>query len=344
MFANINLQPYSVKNTEKRVVNVSINDENGNNMFPLLVVGKGTYISGATLQTSVDMIPEYGCHNFQLGNYCALAEDIRFMFNMNHNYRNVFQGEFEELQGAVPETTDTSVKSKGEIVVGNDVWIGHGATIMMGVTIHNGAVIGTNALVTKDVPPYAIVGGVPAKIIGYRFDEETIEKLQRIRWWEWPSEVISERKNDFFNTEKFAEKYDKVDALQEEKAAINRMTQGEAFLFYLDMNDFFPVYKKVIKQFADKYHDTDAELLLYLNPYENNLGELEEKLLNYLSEFEDVNCYVNIISDELVDDRILLNNVDYYISDKSDRTVCRTEYAYRVGVKKLSGVDGSIFN
>lgn len=80
--------------------------------------------------------------------------------------------------------------NKGDIVVGNDVWIGYEAVILSGVTIGDGAVIGARAVVTKDVPPYTIVGGVPAKPIKKRFSEESIKKLQSIRWWDWPKEKL----------------------------------------------------------------------------------------------------------------------------------------------------------
>ena len=79
----------------------------------------------------------------------------------------------------------------GDIIIGNDVWIGYEAVILPGVTIGDGAVIGCRAVVTKDVPPYTIVGGVPAKPIRKRFDEETIKELQKIKWWDWPEEKIA---------------------------------------------------------------------------------------------------------------------------------------------------------
>ncbi|MGL9729055.1 virginiamycin A acetyltransferase [Enterococcus sp. DIV0756] len=80
--------------------------------------------------------------------------------------------------------------NKGDIIIGNDVWIGYEATILSGVTIGDGAIIGAKAVVTKDVPAYSVVGGVPAKKIKHRFDSETIQKLQQLKWWDWPDEKI----------------------------------------------------------------------------------------------------------------------------------------------------------
>ena len=81
--------------------------------------------------------------------------------------------------------------NKGDIVIGNDVWIGYEAVILSGVHIGDGAIIGTRAVVTKDVPPYTVVGGVPAKIIRRRFSDSVIEILQKLKWWDWNIEKIS---------------------------------------------------------------------------------------------------------------------------------------------------------
>jgi virginiamycin A acetyltransferase len=86
--------------------------------------------------------------------------------------------------------------NKGDIVIGSDVWIGYEAVVMQGVHIGDGAIIGTRAVVTKDVEPYTIVGGVPARPIKKRFDDETISKLQALRWWDWDKEHIKEKLND----------------------------------------------------------------------------------------------------------------------------------------------------
>lgn len=80
--------------------------------------------------------------------------------------------------------------NKGDIVIGNDVWIGFEAVIMAGVTIGDGAIIASRAVVTKDVPPYSIVGGTPAKLIRKRFTDEQIDKLLRLKWWDWDEEKV----------------------------------------------------------------------------------------------------------------------------------------------------------
>ena len=96
---------------------------------------------------------------------------------------------FEEWGLDVKNITD-AWDNKGDTVIGNDVWIGYEAVILSGVTVGDGAVIGARAVVTKDVPPYTVVGGVPAKEIKKRFDEKTVEALLNLRWWDWEKEKI----------------------------------------------------------------------------------------------------------------------------------------------------------
>lgn len=129
-----------------------------------------------------------------IGKFCSVACGAKFLFNSaNHTLDSLstypFPIFFEEWNLDVKDITK-AWDNKGDIVIGNDVWIGFEAVIMAGVTIGDGAVIGARALVTKDIPPYTIVGGVPAKPIKKRFSEKTIETLLQIRWWDWSKEKI----------------------------------------------------------------------------------------------------------------------------------------------------------
>lgn len=131
-----------------------------------------------------------------IGKFCSIACGAKFIFNSaNHTLSSLstypFPIFFEEWDLKREDVT-SAWDNKGDIVIGNDVWIGYEAVIMAGVTIGDGAIIGTRALVTKDVPPYTIVGGVPAKPIRKRFDDQTIAYLQKIKWWDWTNEKIAE--------------------------------------------------------------------------------------------------------------------------------------------------------
>ena len=129
-----------------------------------------------------------------VGKFCSIACGAKFMFtSANHTMRSLstysFSIFFEEWDLDVQNIT-FAWDNKGDIVIGNDVWIGYEAVILSGVTIGDGAIIGARAVVTKDVPPYTIVGGVPAKPIRKRFDEDTVIELLRLKWWDWPEERI----------------------------------------------------------------------------------------------------------------------------------------------------------
>lgn len=129
-----------------------------------------------------------------IGKYGSIACGTKFLFtSANHAMAALstypFPIFFEEWDLPVAQIT-SAWDNKGDIVIGNDVWIGFEAVILSGVTIGDGAIIGTRAVVTKDVPPYTIVGGVPAKPIRKRFDESTITRLQLIKWWDWPDEKV----------------------------------------------------------------------------------------------------------------------------------------------------------
>lgn len=129
-----------------------------------------------------------------IGKFCSIACGAKFIFNCaNHTLKSLstytFPLFFEEWDLPKSEVA-AAWDNKGDIVIGNDVWIGYEAVILAGVKIGDGAIIGARAVVTKDVPPYSIVGGVPAKVIRKRYSPDIIEHLLSLRWWNWTKEKI----------------------------------------------------------------------------------------------------------------------------------------------------------
>ena len=130
-----------------------------------------------------------------IGKFCAIAKDVQFIMNgANHKTSGfstypfyIFANGWEK---AAPEAGD--LPYKGDTTIGHDVWIGFEATIMPGVNVGHGAIIASKSVVTGDVPPYAVVGGNPAKVIKSRFDDETIAQLLDIAWWDWSAQQITD--------------------------------------------------------------------------------------------------------------------------------------------------------
>lgn len=142
--------------------------------------------------------PECNHDKLKIGKFCSIACGAKFLFNAaNHAMGSLstypFPIFFEEWE--LDTDTESIAKAwdnKGNIVVGNDVWIGYEAVILAGVTIGDGAIIAARAVVAKDVPPYTIVGGVPAARIRKRFDDHVIAELEKLCWWDWDSEKIQD--------------------------------------------------------------------------------------------------------------------------------------------------------
>ena len=127
-----------------------------------------------------------------IGRYCSIAAEVEIFLGGNHRTDWVTTWPLREIHD-LPGAYDDILTSSGDVVVGNDVWVGRSATILSGVTVGDGAVIATRAVVTRDVRPYAIVGGNPAREIRRRFADGVVTQLLQIRWWDWPEEQILER-------------------------------------------------------------------------------------------------------------------------------------------------------
>ena len=165
---------------------------------PNIIVGDYTYYDDfetvENFEKNVKYLFDFTGDKLTIGKFCMIASDVIFIMNgANHLTESISTYPFaifgDDWANAMENKT---YPTKGDTVIGNEVWIGYGATIMAGVTIGDGAIIATKSVVTKDVEPYSIVGGNPAKEIRKRFSEEKIKTLLELQWWDWSLEKITQ--------------------------------------------------------------------------------------------------------------------------------------------------------
>ncbi|MCP5362976.1 MAG: CatB-related O-acetyltransferase [Rickettsiaceae bacterium] len=167
---------------------------------PQIIVGDYTYYDDTedvyNFEKNVLYLFDFIGDKLIIGKFCQIASGVRFIMNgANHAMGGISTYPFEVFGKSWSNTLSNDL-NKGDTVIGNDVWIGNSATIMPGIKIGHGAIIGTNTLVTKDVAPYTIVGGNPGKLIRNRFDQQTIDFLLELAWWDWPIERITKHVKD----------------------------------------------------------------------------------------------------------------------------------------------------
>lgn len=165
---------------------------------PNIRVGEYTYYDDfddvENFKKNVKYLFDFTRDKLIIGKFCMIASGVKFIMNgANHLTDAVSTYPFAIFGNGWENAMEgNSYPYKGDTVIGNDVWIGHNAMIMAGVKIGDGAIIATNSTVTKDVRPYSVVGGNPAKEIRRRFDEERIEYLLELKWWDWDIDKITE--------------------------------------------------------------------------------------------------------------------------------------------------------
>lgn len=163
---------------------------------PLIEVGDYTYYADPEHPTSFErdnVLFHYGPHRLRIGRYCSLAREVRFLMGAANHQVGLSTFPFPMFGGAWVDSMPAmrSRDLRGDLVVGHDVWIGFRALVLAGVTVGHGAIIGAGAVVTKDVPPYAVVVGNPATVVRFRLDQRDRERMLALRWWDWPLDAVT---------------------------------------------------------------------------------------------------------------------------------------------------------
>lgn len=249
----------------KDPVQIELFDKKG---ITAVTLGKGSYISGAELGLSDD-----GDSHLLIGNYTSIAHNTYFEVGMNHDYGRFSNYPFEVVANITGDweidgdhAPISGERNPKQIIIGNDVWIGANVIIMGGVRIGNGAVIGAGAVVAKDIPPYAIAAGNPVRVIKYRFSEDMIQKLQQLKWWDWPAEKINEALPLLGDVESFLEKYyqgsskHKEDQLAQEIRLLHR-----DYAFYHlrpDLHSEEQLWRRFVRRYVKKENSQSKKILL----------------------------------------------------------------------------------
>lgn len=310
--------------------------------FPLLQIDRDSYVVGLEIQSGINFDYERGGHCVQIGKYCSIAEKETLLIDLNHDYKSVFQGEVSFLGEVIK---GRRLPHKCSIFIENDVWVGHGVTIMSGVTIHNGAVIAANTLITKDIPAYAIVGGVPARILGYRFPTEVCKAMEKIAWWNWDMDKLMNCRKDFLmEPEQFTEKY-LPQAETNWGGVIPAIPDKEkpVILFISDLSEPFPLWKHVLSEYFSCPRP-DFCLLIYIGYMDIAKGNLSE-IMSFLNSHEEQDAWV-ILQEGMENDdlRSLFACADYYITTRYKETIKYIGYAGYYGVRLLYGTDTPVFS
>jgi virginiamycin A acetyltransferase len=277
--------------------------------------------------------------NFQIGNFCSIGQESEAIINVNHDYKKVSTSHSRLMHEDPDNNLLPTSNDKCEIIIGHDVWIGNRVTLLSGTRIGNGAVIAAGSVVSGVIPDYAIVGGNPAKLIKYRFDERQIQQLKTIRWWNWSQDKIKQNAA-YFNMpiDMFLERFYSPPIASTTFRFKRDLSNNYHILVYPDFDDFHPVIVDTIQSFSEFVsHSPNAVLCLRL-PKDDLLQQKIEILASLFPPGFDFEKHVCIVDDLLDSDSVIFEHVDAYVTTRSKDTVDHITFANDHQVKIISGV------
>ena len=305
--------------------------------YPVAVLGRRSYFEGASLQA----MPPF---HLLIGHYTSIADGVLFIINNDHDKGSVANYSLFRLgpEFASPLSMDCDFirPAPRQTLIGNDVWIGLNAVIMGGVRIGNGAIVAAGAVVAKDVPPYAVVAGNPARVVKYRFAKGICKKLDEIKWWYWEELKIRQAADLIRDPEKFVEHfwrvYTEVNTPLRQK--LKELHQRKLFGFLVDMEsvegEAMPMWEHVYRCF--RASGIDGYLLLLVTPKCSQ--ESRDYLKRTLNDFgTDGPWYVLEVEEDFRLD--ILQELDGFIVGRDYRNIEWSDWADQAGVKIYYGLD-----
>lgn len=343
----------SVGLNQTRESDIIINSSEG---FPILYAGRGSYTGKISIHTMAERLDVDGAvHLIQIGRYTSIGENLLILCDMNHDYNSVYQGvilDYAEEQDDLDYRSrigqnNATLIQKGMVVIGSDVWIGDNVIILPDVTIGDGAIIAAGSIVTKDVPSYAVYGGNPAKLIRWRFEDEIIEGLKKICWWNKDRDVLLTMKEDMKgDVRRFVDKYlpdtlSDVDEMPDFRLLSDHKVP--VMVYFLDAESGFPTFGSVVIQFTYAFSNGEAELVLCYRKGNQTDMAVIERLISQISDLP-YNSYINIIGIDEKQEQNLIRQGDYFIIGRDVKNIQRLSYALEHNLKCISAVSMPIFN
>ena len=334
----------------KRPYYYSINNEKN---FNIVSLGSCSYVG----KFDIDCF-DYGKYipNVLIGNFCSLAGNIKFFIGHNHEYKNIVTTYPFDSAGLVQQICSYANVEKlnyfpheerydnhFQIILGNDVWIGNGATILGGVKIGSGAIIGANSVVAKNIPPYAIAVGNPARVIKYRFDAETIKKFMAVKWWNWDIKKIYDNVKTLYDVENFLSKF-YTDVATAEISIPEKIKSALAqdYKIYQCVADF-TAENSLLKRIVTGFCLSDYKKSLLVIWLDKNFTEKDLKNIAEVVQLFGTDAGEHILTLQEKISPQILKLATHFITTREFINIDCLDFLYDTKVKIISALDEKIF-
>lgn len=300
-------------------------------------LGAGSYIVDAELQGG-------NRSHILIGNYCSIANNIKIVGGNNHNRKGITTYPFDAFDRPIAYYTEPAFTSENhyQTVIGSDVWICANVYIRAGIYISDGAIIGANAVVAKDVPPYSVVVGNPGRVVKYRFNEDMIKKLLKMRWWLWDNKTIDERRPFMDKPIDFVEKF----YIEREKPKENdisrlikkRKSEGKKiYSVTTDFSDPNSLTKEILESYLRAFNADSEVVLVIMGTNDKELQMIYEAVKN----IKHIPLIILTYKSEL---ESVIANSDIFFTTRDWISSRGVEFANDYNVKIRSAVDYDVFN